>query len=302
MSVKFEPLDISFCFETKPEPLDYILPGFVTGTVGCLAAPGATGKSIAGIEIAMGVCSPEADKSLLNIGIERKGKVVFFNLEDHQSVLHHRMHSISGHLHPDIRAEIIKNLTFYPLVGKGLNVMDKSWKDFMLKNADGKRLVAIDTFIRCHNLNENDNGQMSQVIGEMEMISNKTGAAILFFHHTSKGATLNGDQDKQQATRGASSIVDNCRWQAFMQGMSEDEAKKNNIKSENRKYYVQIGNNKENNSAPTNPKWLKRGDGGVLLPAIDIKLNVTPALAVVENKKSNNWVEQVKGKMGEKDV
>lgn len=43
------PVDIRKAFSEVPPPLDFIWPGFLAGTVGCLAAAGATG--IAAIEL-----------------------------------------------------------------------------------------------------------------------------------------------------------------------------------------------------------------------------------------------------------
>lgn len=297
MSIQFSPLDIAHCFDEVPIPLDFILPGFVASTVGCLAAAGSTGKSFAALEVAMGICSLDADKSLLNMGICKEGEVAIFNAEDPSSVLHQRLNSISSHLSPEVRQKVIRNLTIYPLVGKCADVMAKEWQETILKAAKGKRLLIFDTFTRWHKLNENDNGQMSQVIGVFEMIATETGASVLFLHHTGKSAAMNGEQDKQQSTRGASAITDNCRWQAFMQTMTEDEMRKLNIPAKVRKSYVQIGGNKENYGAPTNHKWLKRVEGGVLLPADEIKQidksSTKSSVKVVKSHSTPTWHEKM---------
>lgn len=267
LDLNFKKINIEKCFETKPEPLDFVLSGFVAATVGCLAAAGSTGKSFVALEIAMGISCNDADKNLLKMNIKKEGSVAIFNAEDPATVIHERLHSISAHLSTTTRGKIYSNLEIYPLVGKQADIMNADWQKFILKVAEGKRLLIFDTFTRWHRLDENSNGQMSQVIGVLEMIATQSGAAILFLHHTGKNAALNGEQDKQQSTRGASAIVDNCRWQAYMQTMSEDEAKKHFVVLDDRKMYVQIGGNKENYGSPTVAKWLKRGEGGVLLPA-----------------------------------
>jgi regulatory protein RepA len=54
-------IDIMGAFETEPPELDFIWPGFLSGTVGALVAPGATGKSFWALEAAMAVAAPGAD-------------------------------------------------------------------------------------------------------------------------------------------------------------------------------------------------------------------------------------------------
>lgn len=287
IEINYEKMDVGSCFNTKPLPMDFILPGFVASTVGCLAAAGSTGKSFASLEIAMGICCNDADKKLLNMDIKKEGSVAIFNAEDPQTVIHDRLHSISSHLTVNTRHKVASKLDIYPLVGKQADIMLKEWQDFILRVAEGKRLLVFDTLTRWHKLDENSNGQMSQVIGALEMIATKSGASIIFLHHTGKSAAMNGEQDKQQSTRGASAIVDNCRWQGFMQTMTEDEAKRLGVHPDNRKSYVQIGGNKENYGAPTNAKWLKRSEGGVLLTANDIKTLNKPNLSVVNSNKKN---------------
>lgn len=285
LDLNLKKINIEKCFERKPEPLDFVLPGFVAATVGCLAAAGSTGKSFAALEIAMGISCNDADKNLLNMNIKREGSVAIFNAEDPVTVIHERLHSISAHLSTTNREKIYSNLEVYPLVGKQADIMNADWQKFILKVAEGKRLLIFDTFTRWHRLDENSNGQMSQVIGVLEMIATQSGAAILFLHHTGKSAALNGEQDKQQSTRGASAIVDNCRWQAYMQTMSEDEAKKHSVALDDRKMYVQIGGNKENYGSPTIAKWLRRGEGGVLLTANITSLFQGKAISITKPSK-----------------
>ena len=265
-----ESMDVEWCFSHKPPPLDFVIPSFVAGTVGCCAAAGSTGKSFASLQIAMGICSNLADEALLNIGAKKEGEVAIFNAEDPDTVLNERLYSISAYLPKESIELINQRLKIIPLTGMGVDILDKSWQQKVLRVGEGKRLLVFDTFTRWHRLDENSNGQMSQVVGAFEMIAKQTGAAILFLHHTNKGSAFNFEQDRQQSTRGASAIVDNCRFQSYLQVLSQDEAKDCGISDEARKMYVQLGNNKENYGTPTAAKWLKRGDGGVLLTTDEI--------------------------------
>lgn len=257
-------IDIMASFEQEPPPLDFVIPGFLAGTVGCLAAAGATGKSFWALEAAMGVCSGQADERLLQLGVKQHGPVVILNAEDPAIVLHQRLHAIGQHLPPEAREEVAERLTIEALTGTMPDVMEQRWQDAILRVAADARMLVFDTLTRWHKMDENNNGQMSQVLSVMEMIARKTGASVLFLHHVSKGMAREGRQDEQQATRGAAAITDNARWQGWMQTMSEETAKEYGI--DKRKRYVAVGGNKENYGQATAERWLERKAGGVLLP------------------------------------
>lgn len=295
---KFRPINVSNSYENKPEPLDFILSGFVKGTVGIIYGKGGTGKGFGVMEIAMSVCCNDADKELLNMGIEKEGEVVIFDAEDPEVVLQGRIHSIGLKLTQEMKKNIIEKLDIRSTFGDSMNILDKSIQDEIKKIAYGKRLIVFDSFIRWHRLNENDNSKMSQILGVFEMIAKESGAAVLIVHHASKNAGTAGFQENQNSTRGASAIVDNCRWQVYMQTMTEEEAKKLKVPLIERKNYVQIGGSKQNYDELSDPKWLKRSLGGVLIP-VDIniiKKIQRPELCVV--KKEGGWKEKIRHKVG----
>jgi RecA-family ATPase len=58
---QFNFIDIENCFSTEPPPLDFVLPGFLAGTVGGLVSPGGVGKSTFALELCIAVaCSVDA--------------------------------------------------------------------------------------------------------------------------------------------------------------------------------------------------------------------------------------------------
>ena len=257
-------IDIMASFEQEPPPLDFVLPGFLAGTVGCLAAAGSTGKSFWALEASMSVCSGLADDRILQLGVQQHGPVVILNAEDPAIVLHQRLHAIGKHLPTDAREEVAERLTIEALTGTMPDIMEPRWQEAILRVSEGARLVVFDTLTRWHKMNENDNGQMSQVLSVMEMVARRTGASVLFLQHVSKGMAREGRQDEQQATRGAAAITDNARWQGWMQTMGEETAKEYGV--DDRKRYVAVGGNKENYGSATAESWLERTAGGVLLP------------------------------------
>ncbi len=259
-----EQLDLELAFSETPATLDFVFGGLLAGTVGNISAPGSTGKSLLALELAMSVACPEIDDDLLQLEIVTRGGVAVINAEDPADILHSRLFSIKNCFNPDFLAEIRSNLSIVSLIGKQPNISNPAFQDEVIKHCEGNRLIVFDTFTRFHAMNENDNGQMSQVIGCYERIAHETGAAVLFLHHASKGAALNGQQSEQQASRGASAITDNCRWQGYLQGMISEEAISLNIEESDRKQYVRFGANKENYGRATPEKWFMRCDGGVL--------------------------------------
>ena len=107
-----------------------------------------------------------------------------------------------------------------------------------------------------------------EFIGRMEAIAADTGCSIVFLHHASKGATMMGAGDQQQASRGSSVLVDNIRWQSYLSGMTAAEAEEWGVDDSQQPYFVRYGVSKANYGAPFKDRWFRRHDGGVLKPAV----------------------------------
>jgi hypothetical protein len=251
-------------FNKEPAPLEFILPGYLTGTVGGLVSQGGLGKSTIIIQAAMGVACPEAN--LLGIDIGKHGRVAILAAEDPDESLHHRFFKMSRHFNPEVRQILKENLRVSPCVGHGVDLMSDEWQDTIEEAATGAVLLVMDTLTRFHGLNENDGADAKAIMSKMEGIATRTGASILYLHHVNKSAAMNGMTDLQQAARGSSVFVDNARWLSFVAGMSEDEAKKSSIQNDDRRNYLRFNISKQNYGPPIKDCWFKRGDGGVLLP------------------------------------
>ena len=275
-------LDLHKCFTEEPAPLDFVLPGFVAGTVGTLFSPGATGKSFLTIQAAMGVACRVASGDVLNLQPAASGRVVYIAAEDPATVLNTRLYAIAQHLPPVARESIVENLTIHPTMGRGLDLGKRSHCDGVVNYTEGARLIVIDTISRVHTLEENSNSDMSKLLQNLEFIALRTGAAVLFLHHISKGAATSGQGATQQAARGASVLTDNARWGAALTTMSEGEAQDwsddSSLKpvGELRKWYVKMSFPKPNYGPPMDDWWFKRVEGGVLVPVTLIPVNGKP--------------------------
>lgn len=288
-------IDVTDAFCNKQESLDFVLPGLLRGTVGAIVAPGSTGKSFFAAELAIEIALQPEHGSLLGMGAA-KGQVLYIAAEDPEPILKHRLHSIGKQLTQEARERLHETLVVECVVGepfdimqalpapentftrqKGKNalkqlqelvtVLDQKIKESNLKDL---RLIFIDTLARVHTKDENKNNEMSQVIKELERIAVKYNCAIVFLHHVSKSSARESD-NSQQSARGASAIIDNARWCAFLRrytkeefikdfGFTEDQAE---FYAKNGRF-LEFGVNKQNYSAPIEPAVLERGEGGVM--------------------------------------
>ena len=266
-------IDILDAFENEPKELDHVLPGFIAGTVGALYAHGGAGKSFLALEAAMAVACTADGGDLLGLGLKAHGEVLFFSAEDPEIVIRHRLYSIGKMLPPPARLDIAKNLAIEANAGSSLDLMSEDTMKMLLAEGEKKRLIVIDTLSRAHRKDENSNQEMVGVIGTLESIAAKTGAAILFLHHVRKGSTSSGSGDGQHAARGASALTDQSRWAASLAGMEKNEsgslkeAGANHVVGETQRgFYVKFAVPKNNYGKPVEDRWFKRHEGGVLRP------------------------------------
>ena len=267
-------IDIMAAFENEPPALDFIWQGFLSGTVGALVAPGASGKSYFALEAAMSIACSVAGGDLVGLTPRHNGKVVYLAGEDPAPALIQRVHAIGQHLPASAREEVAQNLTLEPVMGKRINVMDDRHLARVIEFCTDARLIVIDTLSRIHQLDENSNGDMAHLVATLEHLAATTGASVLYLHHVSKASAMQGQGDQQQAARGASALVDNARWCGYVARMSEDEAKRLSERSfdrqpignERRGHYIRFGVSKQNYDAMPLDRWYKRHEGGVLVP------------------------------------
>lgn len=266
----FQWLDLRRAVEQAPEPLDFVLPGFKSGTVGALVSPGATGKTMLALQAAVTVSGgPDMlDFASMDTAWRRTaGRVVFLTGEDPADVLNGRFHAIGQRLNTAEKQALFDNLSVAPLVGHGADVMTFEWRRWIADVTLNARLVVIDTLRRFHQLDENDGGHMARLLAYMEQLCRENSTTVLFLHHTSKAGALNGG-DAQQASRGSSVLTDNARFQANLVGMTTDQAKQFDVDENCRRNFVRLSFPKVNYSAPIPDQWFRRRDGGLLEPAI----------------------------------
>jgi RecA-family ATPase len=258
-------IDLRAAFENEPPQLDYVLPSMVCGTVGALVSPGGVGKSMLSLQLAAQIAG---GPDLLGFGDLSHGPVIYLPAEDPPAAIHHRLHALGAYLSDEQRQAVAAGLLIQPLIGSQPNIMKPNWFDWLRRAGEGRRLMVLDTLRRFHIEEENSSGPMAQVIGRMEAIAADTGCSIVFLHHASKGATMMGAGDQQQASRGSSVLVDNIRWQSYLSGMTHGESEEWGVEDSQRGYFVRYGVSKANYGTPFQERWFRRYEGGVLKPAV----------------------------------
>ena len=281
------PIDIVKIHKTELEPLDFVFAGFKTHTIGFITSMGGVGKSMLALHLAFSLADTSCKynfEPFISSQDTPRGKVTYLSLEDPQDVLAHRIKAITKHI--KIEGEgyntidtINQNLFIYPLYGTNYKLFNnkKELNNNIYKNllelGETSRVIIIDTFRRLHNLDENDNGAMSELLSVLENICNQTKTTILLLHHQNKSA-INEKSNNQTAMRGASALVDNARLVINLNILSEKEAEKYSIQQERRKEYVKVNYTKVNYSKPLDDFFLARLIGGVLTKCNCKKSNI----------------------------
>jgi len=214
---------------------------------------------------AAAIADAVAGADLLGLDLKTHGPAVLLAGEDPDEAIHHRLHALATHLSNEKRESVAERLHIIPCLGDGVDISDPEWLELIHEQAEGTRILIVDTLTRFHSLDENSAKDAKIIMSSLEQIARKTGCSILYLHHVNKSSAMNGMAELQQAARGSSVFVDNARWLAFIAGMSEAEAKSYGIDAADRHFYVRWNISKQNYGPPQQDKWLKRHEGGILM-------------------------------------
>ena len=255
-----EPINIAGAFAHKSPPLDFLIPGFLAGTVGVLTAPGGSGKSFFALQLCVSVACEAEGGNLLGLAVSRHGPTLYLSAEDPELVLRHRLFALGRFLPPAAKKAVENQMTVQSLVGAGLDLGNPRHLARLYEVcAGGLRLAVIDTLSRCHRAEENNNEQMAELMGGLERVAVETGTSILLIHHTGKSESMG---DLAMAARGASALVHNARWCGFLARPTKSETEQGYDAAR----CVKFGTSKQNYGPPLPEHWYERRDGGVLVP------------------------------------
>lgn len=115
-------------FQREMIPSDFVLPGFIAGTLGALIAPGSTGKSMLAMQLAALFAGADT------IGAEWKlkvGDVLSLAVEDPENELYNRWTNLGSRMSPEER-KAGERVRFVPMLGQRFDInryLDRRHKD-----------------------------------------------------------------------------------------------------------------------------------------------------------------------------
>jgi replicative DNA helicase len=262
-----KPENTKIMLNERPICIDSILDFHETaclpaGIVGAIFATGGTGKSFLLILLAYILAGglhlpPFRSKS--------KKKTLLLAGEDPQTELDRRAWDTCSGIFPDYL--YIKSVSgkVGPLMElQGNKPIPSQWYRWLEKTVENHKLdcLIIDPKSRFYGLDENNNDHATQWIHHLEKLAIKYNCTVLFSHHVPK----NNEIIDQAMSRGASALVDGCRWAAGMQLISEEEAKEFLI---DRNQFIKFRVVKSNLTPKTGAiSYFKRDGNGCLRPTI----------------------------------
>src|SRR5262249_53385162 len=202
----------------------HLLRGEVAGT----AAMGGTGKSTLSIVEALAMAS---GRSLLGPFVPMPLRVVLINLEDTRNTMDKRIAAVMrqyGLTAADVGDRLI-------VIAKGevkvkiakqrrSGDVERNEQDIAalirLVTEHHADVLSIDSFIRTHRVNENDNSAIQEVVECFEDIAVEAQCAVHLWHHTRKSG---GEKVTIESARGAIAFIDACKRPALLERQCGDD-------------------------------------------------------------------------------
>lgn len=278
------PLDLRGLLTSAPPPLDHVLPGLLSGTVGMLAGPGGVGKTMLELQLGMALATGTPACAGLFAGLmpaAGPAPVVLVTAEESAAVLQHRLHAIACALfeqqerfgmdldYAEFVTRLERNLRLFAGASHRYALLDRELQRTsvlpdLASACEGARLVLIDPLRQFHECDENDSAAMNLMVQTLRRLAERTRAAVVFAHHATKAATLTGQGDAAGAARGSSALTDGVRWQLNLSRMSREQAQQAGIADDARGQFLLLDVAKSNYLAPQPTQRLQRLAGGVL--------------------------------------
>lgn len=215
----------------RVEP-DWVLPGLPAGDVGMLVAPGGTGKTRLGLQVAVGVATGSTWPWMTTYGA---GRVLYLAGEERTEVLIDRMRVIAQSEPMSAEAcdrlnEAMTLVSMVPLPGAvvaGAGGEQGPLAEALIARAErGERyrLIVLDPLACFGGGDEASNSSTTRMVQHLRAVAAATGAAVLLIHHASQAATVLGQLDQAEAARGVTALSAGVRWQTALMRLSDDQA------------------------------------------------------------------------------
>ena len=236
----------------------HLLRGFVSVDV----AAGGVGKSSLKIGEALAMAT---GRDLYDKGLHEGALSVWlWNLEDPVEEIERRLHATAQRFKIDPR-EVGNRLYVdsgrdQPLViateGPDGAVIARPVVDALIAEMLERKIdvLVVDPFISSHAVSENDNNAIDIVAREWNIIAERTGAAINLVHHVRK---QNGAEATADSARGASSLIGKARSVLVYNRMTDEEAARLNVPTEERFFHFRVDNDKANLAPAERGNWYR---------------------------------------------
>lgn len=284
-------------------PLDFVLPGLLSGTGGLIVGSGGVGKTNLALHMGIGcalgkpVCEG-ADGTVL-YPASAWGLVCVILGEDPEPIILHRQQAlINGLGLTPTQCELLdETLEIYSAVDFDLSLLQKSpstgeyielpFFNRVEQMCQGRRLLILDPLLFfAGGLDESSNGDMGALMRALNRVAHRTGCAILLLHHIGKSGASGEGADSWEKARGASALTTAVRLQINLTVPTASDCEKYGIPETDRGYYARVYQVKANYSAPRDPVWLHKGSGGVLSAT---RLVEVPQAASGKGKKGGRY-------------
>jgi len=262
LTITATPFQLRDAATIPPRPWIY---GFhyMKGMVSSTAGAGGAGKSTL---VIAEILSMVTGKDLLRGGaplIVGPQRVWYHNGEDPRDELDRRF--AAACIHYGIKAEDIGD-RLYVTSGRDTPIVvateiakstmiNLPVRDALIAEIRARKIdvLVVDPFISTHNVGENDNSAMEQVMRVWRDVAEQTGCAIDLTHHFRKAS---GGEVSADELRGASAITGACRSVRVVAAMSGDEANRAAIDPDERLRFLWCANPKGNMTiASTRKHW-----------------------------------------------
>lgn len=233
---------------------------FVSSTI---AAPGIGKSSLDLVEL----IAMASGRPLLGVPVPKQLRVWYWNLEDPYDEIERRIAAILLHFKIDpaeIDGQLFVNsgrddpLVIAEMIKGGVAVhtplVDALAAEIIARGVD---VLAVDPFVSCHMVPENDNGAIDAVTKAWAKVADAANCSIDLVHHVRKPANSQAEFDVNDA-RGASALIGTVRAARVLNSMTENDAQAARVPLKDKGYYFQVANGKANMSPPAGKAdWYK---------------------------------------------
>jgi len=253
-SIKLEPLDLNWALNADLPALDFVLPGLEPEMFGLIVAPGGTGKTFFGLDLAVSVALGRSTARAVYLAAEESGRMLAERLRSLTRASERR------------NANLHQNLLVLPLLGEKGYLIEGGKTTPLFEQvktlAAGARLIIVDPVRLLHDGEENDSASAALFVKVMGQLAKACEAAVIGVHHANRASGENAGS--QHAARGSSALVDGARWQLNLSRMGEKDSEKYGIQGDDRMRYVALHVAKANYLASCSRRWLARNADGRL--------------------------------------